>query len=178
MIPIRLKLSGAAVARLLLAALGIAIAAPAHADILGRPKVMSGDTLEIGGQRIRLAGIMAPVDGQSCRVGGRSYDCHYISTTGLMDLTAGAVVRCLPQGQAPDGVLVAICYAGGYDLSEGMTYTGWALAYPRAGNPYLEFEEQARKGKHGLWRGEFSPPWAWSGSNGSATLPAGAARAK
>lgn len=173
MISVRLKLRGP---WLFLAALAFAV--PAHADILGKPKVMSGDTLEIGGQRIRLAGIMAPVEGQSCRTGGRSYDCHHISATGLMDLTAGAVVRCLPRGQASDGALVATCYAGGYDLSEGMTYTGWALAYPRAGNPYLKFEEQARKGKHGLWRGEFSPPWVWAASNAPTMPPAGAARGK
>lgn len=139
-----------------------ATAQPAWAELKGRAVVISGDTLEINGDRIRLDGIMAPVDGQSCTMYGRTYDCRRISATALMDLTAGSAVRCPAYRVEPNVGKVGTCYAGGYDLSEGMVYTGWALAYPRAGNAYLRFEKRARRSHHGLWRGTFVMPWEWS----------------
>lgn len=137
-----------------------AVAPLAHADILGKATVISGDMMEVGGRRIRLDGIMAPTGGQTCRINDRTYDCHRIAATALIDLTLGVAVRCAPKFEEPEGILVATCYANGYDLSEGMVYTGWGLAFPHAdNNPYLRFEEQARRAKHGLWRGDFVPPW-------------------
>lgn len=143
----------------------LSVAPSAYADIVGKANVISGDVLDIDGRRIRLDGIMAPVEGQSCRINDRVYDCHRIAATALMDLTIAAVVRCTPKREEPDGILIATCSVDGYDLSEGMAYTGWGLAYPRTGNPYLKFEVGARRAKHGLWRGEFVPPWQWKGDS-------------
>ena len=41
----------------------LAWGAPALADIIGKPRVIDGDTIEIAGQRIRLHGIDAPERG-------------------------------------------------------------------------------------------------------------------
>lgn len=142
-------------------ALLFASSQPAWAELKGRAIVISGDTLEINGERIRLEGIMAPVDGQTCKMYGLTYDCRRISATALMDLTAGSTVRCPEYRVEPNVGKVGTCYAGGYDLSEGMVYTGWALAYPRAANGYLHFEKRARHSHHGLWRGAFMIPWKW-----------------
>jgi len=134
---------------------------PARAELRGQAVIISGDTLEINGERIRLNGIMAPVAGQTCEMYGRTYDCRRISATALMDLTAGSDVRCLAHHVDSMVGKVGTCYAGRYDLSEGMVFTGWALAYPRAANGYIEFENRARRSHHGLWRGTFIPPWEW-----------------
>jgi endonuclease YncB( thermonuclease family) len=41
---------------------------PAHADDLtGKPRIVDGDTIEIGGTKIRLHGIDAPEMKQTCR---------------------------------------------------------------------------------------------------------------
>ena len=147
-------------AALLLLALA---AAPTSADeVTGPPTVVSGDLLEVGGQRLRLAGIDAPEPGQSCRLSDRSYDCGRISATALMDLTAGVEVRCAAEPAAADGrPALATCFAGDYDLSEGMVYTGWALADPESGGRYKRLETGAKKARRGLWRGSFEPPWVW-----------------
>ena len=146
--------------------LALALAAPptlqaAAEDITGPPTVVTGDLLEVAGQRLRLAGIDAPEPGQTCSLRDRSYDCGRISATALMDLTAGVEVTCRLHGEAAAEPSQATCHAGGYDLSEGMVYTGWALADPQGDGRYKRFEAGAEKARRGLWKGAFEPPWEW-----------------
>lgn len=133
----------------------------AHTEIKGSAIVLSGDSMEVDGVKVRLKGVMAPTDGQTCEAYGRTYDCRRISATALMDLTAGLIVNCRVDQVDRNVPTMAACSAGGYDLSEGMVYTGWALAYPRLSNRYLPLEDRARLSRHGLWRGTFVPPWDW-----------------
>ena len=102
---------------------------PASAtDITGTPTIIDGETLEVGGKRFRLWGIDAPDPRQTCEIRNREYNCGRISTTVLVDLVAGVKVRCRPLAKSPG---VACRYAGGYELSEGMVHTAWAIAMPR-----------------------------------------------
>jgi len=143
---------------------------PALAEITGRPKIIDGDTLELEGQAIRLYGIDAPELGQACTIKERTYDCGMVARTALLDLTAGVAVTCKmvsakvvsaePGGAAEDG-RPGRCFAQGYDLSEGMAYTGWALALPEVSERYLVFEERAQAAGRGLWKGRFVTPWDW-----------------
>ncbi len=146
------------------AALGLAaLAVPARAgEIKGTPRVISGDTLVLAGKRLRLYGVDAPEAGQNCRLAnGRAYDCGLVSTTALMDLTAGVSITCRPRREKANGDTYATCFADGYDLSHGMAHTGWALAYPETGTIYARVQERARKARRGLWRGAFVTPWQW-----------------
>lgn len=156
--------------------------APALAEVTGPPRVIDGDTIEVAGTVIRLYGIDAPELGQSCRIGARVYDCGRIARTALLDLTAGVAVRCKlappsPEGGSPEASpeaspedspedsgadgRIGRCSADGYDLSEGMTYTGWALALRPVSKRYVAFEERARAAGRGLWKGRFVAPWDW-----------------
>jgi endonuclease YncB( thermonuclease family) len=126
--------------------------------------VLSAETIELNGTRYRLAGIDAPEPGQRCWLTSHLYPCDEIAHAALMDLVAGsAEVRCQPLDKMPlaDGTITARCFSEGYDLAEGMTYTGWALADGTAGGPYHTVEAAARKAKRGLWRGRFVPPRDW-----------------
>ncbi len=49
----------------------------------------------------------------------------------------------------------------GHALSEGMAYTGWALALREVSERYLVFEERAQAAGRGLWKGRFVTPWDW-----------------
>jgi endonuclease YncB( thermonuclease family) len=149
--------------------LAITPAPAAPPGIVGPPTVINGETLKIKGRMFKLYGIMAPDLSQTCEVRGSPYNCGKISRTALMDLVAGVEVRCVPRGDVAITLnatpVIAHCFAQGYDLSEGMVYTGWAMAMPRRGTKYLQFEKDAEKAQYGLWKGKFTPPWQWQPHN-------------
>ena len=151
-------------ALILFLATGSAAASPlaAAAELRGTPHVLAGDLIELQGRRLRLDGIDAPEPGQRCALEARLYDCGEVARTALLDLTAGTEVRCRPLGPGPAGSTMARCFAADYDLSEGMVYTGWALAEPAAAERYGAVQEQAKRARHGLWRGRFVAPWEWA----------------
>jgi endonuclease YncB( thermonuclease family) len=129
--------------------------------VRGIPNVIDGGSLELDGTQYRLYGIVAPDPRQNCELRGREYDCGHVSKTALMDLVAGVPIRCETRPPAPGGTIFATCFAQGYDLSEGMVHTGWAMAARRDGGLYLRIERQAQKARRGLWKGKFVPPWDW-----------------
>lgn len=124
--------------------------------ISGSVKVIDAATLRVGEHTVRLHGIATPLPGDHCKLANKIIPCGRVAATALMDLTAGALAGCKAHGR-PDsnGVITATCTAGGYDLSEGMIYTGWARPNAEATARYREVEIAARKRKRGLWRGEF-----------------------
>ncbi len=127
--------------------------APMGGDLSGPPEVIDGETLNVAGHRLRLEGIKAPAPGTRCLVRGNEHNCGRISATALMDLTAGASVTCRRHDAvAADGSRYACCRAGGYDLSEGMVYTGWAEADGAQMSRYASFEADARRAPRGMWR--------------------------
>ena len=137
-------------------------AARGQADV----EVLSAETIELKGTRYRLAGIDAPEPGQRCWLASHLYPCDEIARAALMDLVAGSgEVRCEPLNKVPlaDGTIIARCFSEGYDLAEGMTYTGWALADRTVTARYVRLEENAREKKRGMWKGAFVTPWDWRG---------------
>jgi endonuclease YncB( thermonuclease family) len=68
----------------------------ALADTLnGRARILDGDTIEIGSERIRLFGIDAPEGAQGCIGGdGKSFPCGEAATKRLKAMTEGLDVRC------------------------------------------------------------------------------------
>lgn len=143
----------------------VLVAGPAWAGPAGTATVIDGNTVEVAGARLRLHGIDAPDLDQPCRLRGRTQPCGVIARAALMDLTAGAELECEARGQDAAGRALATCSADGYDVAEGMVYTGWALA--RAGAPprYHEVQRQAETARRGLWQGQFTAPAEWRRRN-------------
>ena len=137
------------------------LAATAQTATVGPPEVVDGETVRVSGKAFRLYGIDAPDIAQTCEIRDRKYNCGRVSMTALMDLVAGVNIRCVPRRGATGTPVMANCYATGYDLSEGMVHTGWALAMPRDGTKYVRIEAQAKNAKRGLWNGKFAMPWEW-----------------
>ena len=133
---------------------GFASLAPA-----GEIHVLDGDSLEIGEVRYDLYAVDAPEPGQRCRIKSQIYDCGAVARAALLDLTTGAQVICRHLQAASS--TAALCEADGYDLSEGMAYTGWALADRSVSARYVPLEEAASQAKRGLWRGDFVSPADW-----------------
>ena len=133
--------------------------APQAAEITGRAKVVDGDSLEIGSDRVRLFGIDAPEGRQDCRRNNQAWRCGEDAAAKLRSLVAGATLRCTPRDMDEYGRSVSVCKNGNVDINAEMVRAGFALAYRRYSNDYVDEENEARNAKRGLWAGEFTPPW-------------------
>lgn len=124
---------------------GAVQAGSAHA---GSADVLNGGRLTVDGVTHMLYGITAPALGEQCQLRGKSRDCGVLARAGLKDLTAGANVICKPSKAAPDA---SKCLSDGYDLSEGMVYTGWAVPLPAAPQRLHMLLKRAKTKRHGMW---------------------------
>lgn len=140
--------------------------APSRADLSGEAEVLDGNTLVVGGQRVRIYGIDAPELAQTCDWPEKVIECGRISRSAMLDLVAGIDrVACRTRGRDHSGQWIAICYADGSDIGRNMVHTGWALADRHQSLNYVRTEHRAKNAKRGLWKGEFDPPWVWRSLN-------------
>ena len=79
----------------------------------------------------------------------------------LADLIGRRVVSCEQRDTDRYGRIVAVCYAGGVDLSGWLAEQGWALAFRRYSVAYVSQEWTPMKVSRGKWRGKFIPLWDW-----------------
>jgi endonuclease YncB( thermonuclease family)/flagellar motor protein MotB len=134
--------------------------------IVGTASIIDGDTIDIGGTRIRLWGIDSIESGQTCTQEGRVWDCAQDILFGLSAHLEGQTVTCLPKDRDPYGRVVATCIARDGDLGDWLVLQGLALDYPEySGGAYKVQEATAKAAKRGIWRGEFLPPWEWRHQN-------------
>lgn len=153
------------------------IAAPASAaEISGLARIIDGDTLEIGGQVVRLEGIDAPESGQTCRnAAGRDWACGSEATRALAMLAADGI-RCRGEETDRYGRLIAICEGRGGDINGQLVREGWALAFTRFSDRYAPEEAAARRTRAGLWAGSFTPPWDYRAARWEDAVIAGTPR--
>lgn len=115
----------------------------AGATLTGRCWVIDGDTIDIGGRRIRLAGIDAPELDHPYGKNAKSV---------LIRLCQGQVVRAEFDGASSHDRSMATCYLpDGRDLSTEMVKAGMAIDWPKySGGKYRQFEVADIRRK--LWR--------------------------
>jgi len=124
-------------------------AAPARAtEIKGKATIIDSGTIEIGNRRIRLYGIEAPADNQTCMADGKMWNCGREATWALAYELAEHWLICRDKGLGS-----AVCFIGGiHDVGERMVRKGWARADRQLGLNYVEAETEARTNRAGLWR--------------------------
>lgn len=111
--------------------------------------VVSGDTLRIGNQIVRLQGIEAPARGEACHAAA---DCGTASAASLAGLVEGRALECRLAGQDGMGRPCGDCAAGGADLGRAQVAAGWARARPGTGAlPAVQDGAKARR--VGVWAG-------------------------
>lgn len=133
----------------------------AAADIIGRPTVIDGDTIEVRGQRIRLFGIDAPESSQRCTLDDKSYRCGQQSALALAEKIGARTVRCEKRDIDRYQRIVAVCHVGSEDIGNWLVKQGWAVAFRKYSLDYVSAENEARVAKRGVWRGDFEMPWEW-----------------
>jgi len=126
-----------------------------------RVQAADGDSLRLGGQRIRLSGIDAPELHQTCQNDkGKPYPCGVLAKRQLERTIKGPGLKCETVATDRYGRSVAACTVNGRDLSDVMVRSGWALDTTRDG-VYLAAEAEARRARRGMWAGTFEEPADW-----------------
>lgn len=123
----------------------------------GKATVVDGDTIRLGGTRVRLRGIDAPESAQPCRKDGTDYACGRLARQALVKLIAGRPVSCDGSRLDRYGRLLGDCKAGEVDLNRQLVLEGWAVAY----GDFERDEATARAGGYGIWAGSFERPQDW-----------------
>ena len=165
-------------------ALALLLVAPAFAgEVSGIPRIMDGDTVEIGKTKIRLLGIDAPETDQLCLdAKGARWACGITARDELIKFSAGQSWDCEITGFDKYNRSLGNCVVEGEDVSKWMVRSGWALAFVRYSRVNLSDEHVAEDAHAGIWAGAFIAPWDWRSRNkktlvlGTAAVPANAQR--
>ena len=143
----------------------VVAAADTHIPIISaeygsQVRVVDGDTIHIGQNKIRLVGIDTPEILQTCRTHeGQEWQCGVFARDTLKTLLAvNKTINCHITGRDRYQRLLGKCYAGknNIDVQQKLVREGWAVAFYT--NDYKADERQARRASRGLWSGEFERP--------------------
>ena len=135
-------------------------------NIVGKARVIDGDTITINNAKIRFSGIDAPEKNyygqtQFCKGPKGVWACGKKASSKLKKLINGQEVQCTNEGKDRYGRTLSICYANGVDLQAEMVRSGMAVAYLRYSNRYENEMVEAMAAQVGIWAGPFVEPEQW-----------------
>ena len=134
--------------------------------IRGSAKIIDGDTIHIGKNKIRLHGIDAPEIDQTCFFKKQKWNCGIESKSVLTKLILDEKnVECTINDIDRYKRFIAICFINEININKYMVAEGWAIAYRHYSLDYIRDEELAKKNKLGIWKGEFEEPYLFRKSN-------------
>jgi endonuclease YncB( thermonuclease family) len=134
------------------------------AEIVGRPRVVDGDSLTFAGRLVHLWGVDAPERKQTCGSPSGPWPCGEEARWALLNRVSPHWVTCVEMGEAADGAVQARCYLAGVgqqEVNAWLVAEGWALADRAVTDAYVAEEHKAQAAGKGLWRGAFEAPWDW-----------------
>jgi endonuclease YncB( thermonuclease family) len=123
----------------------------------GAFRVVDGDSLDLGGRKLRLRAIDAPELSQICLRDGLSWPCGAESREALKTWVASGAIVCSGVREDKYRRLLVDCVAGAEDVNGAMVRSGMAVAF----GGYRSEEEEARQARRGVWAGEFERPSQW-----------------
>lgn len=147
---------------LLALAVGLSTQVFAAEPITGSSRIIDGDTVELGGIRIRLNGIDAPEADQICFTATGDHDpCGVRARDALAARYGNKPWTCTITGTDRYNRSLGSCTSGGEDVQGWLVRQGLALSFVRYAHTYDADEAAARQAKAGLWAGCFIAPWEW-----------------
>jgi endonuclease YncB( thermonuclease family) len=150
-------------------ALLLVVALPASGEpIAGTVSVIDGDTLDVGSTRVRLHGIDAAEEDQTCRLEGFEWPCGTFVSRRVRELFEGREAVCERLDTDRYGRAVARCAVARFaeakeagqrvDIGAEIVGRGLATAYRRYSDDYAATEAAARAQGAGLFAGSMAPP--------------------
>ena len=142
----------------------------AENKIVGKAKVIDGDTIKIKNNKIRLSGIDAPESNQLCKriflsiqffSFNKQYPCGKISTNKLKKLVKNEIILCKVENIDRYKRKLATCFKNRLNINSWLVRNGYALAYVKYSKKYIFQEKEAERDKLGMWQGTFEKPWDW-----------------
>ena len=127
--------------------------------------VIDGDTIRLGDVKIRFSGIDAPEINQTCVASEGKVACGKISRDLLIEKVTNNKISCTDEGKDFYGRVLGECFVNGESLSAYLVREGFAFAYRKYSNKYIEDEEYAKFNKLGMWSMEFQYPWDYRRKN-------------
>ena len=137
--------------------MSLLIALAMQAALTGVAHVVDGDTLTVGGAKVRLSGIDAPELAQKCGP-TRTVACGRTAASWLRARTEGKHVACRVVDRDRYARAVAVCRLAGVDLGAALVEAGWATAYRQYSLEYVRAEERAKATRRGIWQMGFERP--------------------
>ncbi|MBD9529944.1 thermonuclease family protein [Paracoccus sp. PAR01] len=126
--------------------------------LTGKAVVVDGDTVKLGKDTIRIHGIDAPEQSQSCaRAGGGSWACGKAATAFMAKLVKGREIACRPVERDRYDRIVAKCFVSGRDLGRETVGAGLAWAFTRYADDYVDAETSAKSRRLGIWQAQSEP---------------------
>lgn len=155
----RATIGNALIAALTLAACG---ASPVVEASTSAPIIIDGETLTVDGVRVRLWGVDAPEQDQTCQREGYAYRCGLEASQALRDWIGDRSVSCAEVEKDQYSRSVARCVVDGDDVGGWLVAQGHALDYRRhSAGAYAREEASARTAARGMHAGTFEPAWEW-----------------
>lgn len=133
--------------------------------IIGKPKIIDGDTIHINKNKIRLHAIDAPETKQTCILDTKEWYCGKESTIELKKLINDKSVKCKVNNIDIYKRYVAVCFIDTVDINQWMVKNGWAIAYRYYSIDYVNDEDFARENKLGIWKSDFIEPYLYRKKN-------------
>lgn len=134
--------------------------------LTGSARVVDGDTIEMSGRTLRLAGIDAPELAQPCKRDGKPWACGNWARDALQTQLSGQNLSCSGTEQDRYGRWLVTCLLGGRDLGQVLVRNGVAFAYRRYSAVYAPDEAKAQSEGRGLWAGSTEAPEAFRHPDG------------
>ena len=127
--------------------------------------VIDGDTIRLGDVKIRFSGIDAPEINQTCVASEGKVACGKISRDLLIEKVTNNKISCTDEGKDFYGRVLGECFVNEESLSSYLVREGFAFAYRKYSNKYIEDEEYAKFNELGMWSMEFQYPWDYRSNN-------------
>ncbi|MDC3036483.1 thermonuclease family protein [Candidatus Pelagibacter sp.] len=128
-------------------------------------KIIDGDTINLNGEKIRFSGIDTPEIKQKCTKNNEVIMCGIEAKELLINKIKNNKINCVREGKDQYKRTLAECFVNDLSLSSYLVKSGYAFAYRKFSNKFIEDEDFARSNKLGMWSMNFEYPWDWRKKN-------------